>query len=255
VSQSSKRRPALLWAGAGLLVALAIVVFFAVRGGGGSGGSSNAIVEAAEMTEREPGGHLTFHSTVSEPRLQAEKWSGAMVFDSTDATTGIVRTSSPDLGGSTVLQVIADGDSFYSRPDGLPPRKGRKWVGFGYAVGEETDELNFVGADAARELRALGEATDVVVAGTGKVRGVETARYRGRAPGLGRVEVWIDGKDRVRRLRVMSLKTKVGATGEATAMTVDFFDFGPVPEITPPPRQDVSSVLESAKREFDSHEE
>jgi hypothetical protein len=253
VSESSRRRPALLWAGAGLAVAVAAIGFFAVRGGGGSGAPSNAIAEAAEVTEHEPGGHLDFHSIVSRPRaLKPTVWTGAMVFDRTDASKGVVRALSPDVASPTAVQVIADGDSYYSRSneDALL-QKERKWLGFGNAVGEESNQGDFVGADAARDLKALTEATDVVAAGTGRVGGVETARYGGRAPGLGRVEVWIDGSDRVRRLRVVGSKIKVGRTPAVSAMTVDFFDFGAVPAIKLPTRREVLSVSEFEKAELE----
>ncbi|HJZ37981.1 MAG TPA: hypothetical protein VJ204_17055 [Solirubrobacterales bacterium] len=171
-------------------------------------------------------------------------WTGAMVFDSTDASKGIVRTSRFDGGASAVEDVIADGDSFYSRPNESALQKEAEWLGFGYAVGEEMDEVDFVGADVGPELEALGEATDVVAAGTAKVRGVETTRYRGNAPGLGHVEVWIDGDDRVRRLRVAGSKVEEGGREAMTNMSVDFFDFGAVPEIKPPARDQVLNVRE-----------
>jgi hypothetical protein len=234
------------------LVALAIVAFFATRGGGSSGGPSNAIVEAAEVTEHERGGHLTFHSTLTESKRKPTELTGAMVFDRTDASEGVVRTSSPDFGGPVAMRVIADGDSFYEQPNGSVRFHGeRKWLGFGYVVGQEADEFDFVGADAAGELKALGEATDVVAAGKGRVRGVETARYSGQAPGLGRVEVWIDGNDRVRRLRVDGSRTKRGTTPATTRMTADFFGFGVVPVIKEPPRREVASVLEFEKGELE----
>lgn len=175
-----------------------------------------------------------------------------MVFDSTGATEGIVRASSPDVGPVSMVQVIADGDSYYSRPDqsALPQRR-RKWLGFGYAVGEEADEGDFVGTDTALELEALADATDVAAAGTGKVRGVETTRYSGQAPGLGRVEVWIDGDERIRRLRVDGSKVKEGKAQKVTAMTADFFDFGAVPTITLPARQEVLSPPEFQKVELE----
>lgn len=175
-----------------------------------------------------------------------------MVFDGTDASKGVIRPSSPDVAPPTELQVIADGDSYYSRSDeSALPQKGRKWLGFGYGVGEEAYEGEFVGADAARELKELTEATDVVAAGTGKVRGVETTRYSGRAPGLGQIEVWIDGNDRVRRLRAVGSRIKAGGTHAVGTITVDFFDFGAVPTIKLPARQEVLSVLEFQKAELE----
>lgn len=52
------------------------------------------------------------------------------------------------------------------------------------------------------------------------------------------LEVWIDGAQRVRRLRVRTSDTQIGAlTGR---VTLDFYGFGPKPVPRAPPARQVS---------------
>jgi len=94
--------------------------------------------------------------------------------------------------------------------------------------------------DAGQELEALEETTGAEKVGTGKVDGVRTTRYRGSLKDGGPIEVWIDGENHIRRTRIVLAKPKRGATQPTTtAMTIDYYGYGPVPAIKAPDPSDV----------------
>jgi len=242
VSGPSKRRPALLWAGAGLLVAVAIVVLFASRGSGGGGGPLNAIAEAAEVTQREPGGHATMRATVKTPdRPEPLVMTGSMFFDGEGDSNGVVTAPNPDGGEPAVVHMIGVGHSIYLRSSefGKMNEEG-KWLGMSLPPDGESSGPVPSQTDAGQELKALEEATGAEKVGTGKVDGVPTTRYRGSLKDGGPIEVWIDGENHIRRTRIVLTKPKSGATQPTTtAMTIDYYGYGPVPAIKAPDPSDV----------------
>jgi hypothetical protein len=242
VSEPSKRRPALLWAGAGLLVAIAIVVLFASQGSGGGGGPLNAIAEAAEATQQEPGGHATMRATVTTPdRPQPLTMTGSMFFDGDGDSNGVVTAPNPDGGEPVVVHMIGAGGSLYFRSTefGKLNEEG-KWLGLALSADGESSGPVPSQTDAGQELEALEESTGAEKVGTEKVRGVPTTWYRGSLKDGGPIEVWIDGENHIRRTRVVISKAKSGATRPTTTvMTMDYYGYGPVPGIKPPDPSDV----------------
>lgn len=55
------------------------------------------------------------------------------------------------------------------------------------------------------------------------------------------IGVWVDGKDRVRKLQIGIDISGTTATGSAT-VTVGFTEYGPVPSVTPPPATEVLNL-------------
>jgi hypothetical protein len=243
VSEPSKRRRALLWAGAGLLVAVAIIVLFASWGGGGGGGGPlNAIAEAAEVTQREPGGHATMRATVTTPdRPEPLTMTGSMFFDGEGDSNGVITAPNPDGGEPVVMHMIGIGRSMYMRSNefGKLNEEG-KWLGLSLPADGESTGPAPSQTDAGQELEKLEETTGAEKVGTGKVDGVTTTRYRGSLKDGGPIEVWIDGENHIRRTRMVMSKAKSGATKPTTTvMTMDYYGYGPVPGIKPPDPSDV----------------
>jgi hypothetical protein len=244
VSGSAKRRPALIWVGGGLVIAVAIVVFLATRGGGG-GGPLNAIAEAAEVTQKEPGGHIVVHANVAVPgHSESLAMSGRMVFNVDGATSGVMTVPNPKGGKPIVMRMIGTGESLYL---GSHLFGNDKWLGFGLN-GSGSSAPVPAQTDAGQQLEALVDATGAEKVGTAKVRGVETTKYRGSLKGGDPIEVWIDGQERIRRTRLLITEDKAGE-GRATksAITMDYYDFGPVPEVKPPDPSEVISAEELVK--------
>ena len=90
--------------------------------------------------------------------------------------------------------------------------------------------------------------------GKEEIREVATTRYRGTLPiSLKKVfgvevqvspppvEVWVDARDRVRRMTVTVSSSVHGVEGSATTtdMTIDFLAFGPVPKIELPQQDEI----------------
>jgi hypothetical protein len=131
------------------------------------------------------------------------------------------------------------------------------------------------GSDAARTLDQLRATGDVEKEGEEEVRGVETTHYRAvvdlrkypeLVPRADRAEaergiealieqtgeseipteVWVDGRNLVRRMRQqMEMRAPDGGTAEMD-FTVELFDFGTVVRVGPPPADEVYDVTELA---------
>lgn len=244
----SRRRRGLWWTATVLLVVpvLAFVIWQQGRVGDGNA-PLNAIAKAAEITQREPGGHAAMRATVSSPtQSKPLTIAGKVVFDNTGRSRGVLTMPNPDSGGRTEMQYVGDGASlFMSSPlfGSLPG--GRKWMGLDFSSGEDPAAALPANGDAQQGLKLLEGVDDVKKVGREDVRSVPTTRYRGTLGTSGRraplgVEVWIDANERVRRMRLVSSKPQTGGKGSTTIdMRMDFFDFGDVPEINVPRSSEV----------------
>jgi hypothetical protein len=249
-----RRRPRPRWALAGLLVVVVALAIFVWQGGngGGSGGPLNAIAEAAEVTQHEPGGHIVMRATISSPTDgKTVPLTGRMVYDDTGRTRGVMTFPDPKTGGQGKLEMAAEGAHMYMRSSlfGALP-EGGKWMGLDFSSGETTSSPVSGSDDATQVLKMLEAAGEVEEVGREDVRGVPTTRYRGmlgssddsgaQAGGAHlRVETWIDGKGRVRRMRLINPEAQRPGGPEAIDMQMDFVDFGNVPEIKMPSPSEV----------------
>jgi hypothetical protein len=257
-----RRRRGRWWIGAGLAVVVIAIVAIAVASGGG-GRPLNAIAKAAEVTQREPGGHATIDATVESsttPEGITEK--GPMIFDDRGRAEGTFTVKGLSTGREVTITTIADGTKSYtSSPalDSIP--EGKKWVEVD--ASSAASKTGAPPANGPKEgLKVLEGVEEAEKVGEEDVDGVPTTHYRGTFPHAEEVfgvkvdvsepevEVWIDAQERVRRMRV-SLKSAVsGVANSATStdITIDYESFGRVPKIEVPSADEVfngTSELES----------
>ena len=279
-SEPPSRRGRLWQAVIGLSILIVALAVFAWPQGGDDGGDGplNAIAEAAERTQREPGGRATMHTVVSSPvRSESFTITGQMVFDDeTGRSRAVLTVPHPESGGSVKMEVVGDGTVMYMRSSmfgSLPGR--REWMALDFSFAQELDTPLPANSDAKGELGLLEAVTgDVQKLGEEEVRGVPTMRYRGtvnvsenaewlRGEGAedlashieeGRplqVEAWIDAEGLVRRMRLVKSEPREGGEGSMTTdMRMDFFDFGVVPEIDVPEPSEVFDATALAQDEL-----
>jgi hypothetical protein len=250
------------------ILVIAFAIFVWQQGDDGRHvGPLNAIAEAAQRTQSEPGGRAEMRTVVSSPTRPAPLTiTGQVVFDA-DGRSRMVMTVPQVNGDDPVkMEVVTDGAVMYMRSSqfgSLPDGSG--WMALDLAsFGEEPDAPLPASGDAKGEL-ALLEAVTGKVQKLGKedVRGVPTTRYRGTvdasenaerlreegaedlASGVEegdplQVEAWIDAKGLVRRMRFVHSQPEEKGKGSTTMdMTMDFFDFGITPEIDVPDQDEV----------------
>jgi hypothetical protein len=253
------------WLGAGLaVVVIAVVAVVVASGGGGSsGGPLNAIAKAAEVTQREPGGHARIDATVeSSTTPEGFTETGPMIFDDSGRAEGTITVKGLSTGRGVTITTIAEGTKSFtssSALDSIP--EGKKWIEID--VPSAPSKTGAPPANGPKEgLKTLESVEEAEKVGQEDVDGVPTTRYRGTFPHAEEVfgvkvdvsepevEVWIDKQERVRRMRV-SLKSAVsGVANSATTtdITIDYESFGRVPKIEVPPADEVfngTSELES----------
>src|ERR1700742_1122793 len=110
-----QRRARRRWIGAGVaVVVLAVAVFVVAQGGGSGGGPLNAIAKAAEVTQREPGGHATIVATVeSSTTPEGIRETGPMTFDDSGRAEGTLTVKGLSNGRELTITTIADGTKSY----------------------------------------------------------------------------------------------------------------------------------------------
>jgi hypothetical protein len=252
----SERRRARGWVGLGLAGAIVVlVVFVSGQVGGGGSGPLDAIATAAEATQREAGGHALIHVTVKasdSPEGLTEN--GSLVFEAGGRSRGTMVVQGLTRGRRAKIQVIADGATSYASSDQLDSLpEGRKWVKVDYSAAASNSPLPADGGptEGLKLLEKLDGAEEI---GKEEIRGAATTRYRGTLPiSLKKVfgvevqvspppvEVWVDARDRVRRMTVTISSSVHGVEGSATTtdMTIDFLAFGPVPKIELPQHDEI----------------
>jgi hypothetical protein len=260
-----QRRRGHWWAGAGLaVVAIAIAIIVLASGGGGSGGGPlNAIAKAAEVTQREPGGHATIDATIeSSTTPEGISETGPMIFDDRGRAEGTFTVKGLSTGREVTITTIADGTKSYTSSPALDSiAEGKKWV--------EVDTSSATGGTAAppvngpqEGLKVLEGVEEAEKVGEQDVDGVPTTHYRGTFPHAEEVfgvkvevsepeiDVWIDAHERVRRMQV-SLESAVSGVEDSavtTDISIDYESFGRVPKIEVPLADEVfngTSELES----------
>lgn len=186
----------------------------------------------------------------------------------------------PGMSGKAEMVLL--GQVFYMKlPAGLLP--GKPWLkvdvnALGQARGIDLGGLQQLGSnDPGTQLRYFtGAGDDTKKVGEEKVRGVDTTHYRGQfdlnkakadAPAdlkddfdrfieqLGSSsfpgDVWVDGDDLIRRVRMTITPKGTGASPTSGSLTTtqEFYDFGVKVDATPPPADQVSDfaqLLQSA---------
>jgi hypothetical protein len=259
------------WGAVGLAVVGVVLIVFALeQAGGGGSGPLNAIAKAAEATQREAGGHALIHATITASDTpEGVTEAGSFVFENGGRTRGTLVVRGHTTGRRAKVQVIADGTTSYASSDqfsSLP--EGRKWVKVDFS---STDSSPSLPADGGPKegLKLLEQMDGAEEIGKQDIRGVANRRYRGTLPVSAKevfgvevqvsppqVEVWIDARDRVRRVTVIVIGSVEGEEGSTTTdMTIDFLDFGPVPKIELPQQDEIYDATGRVESEFRSSAE
>lgn len=264
----SERRRALRWLAVGLAVIVVVLTVFALEQvGEGGNGPLDAIAKAAEVTQREAGGHALIHATMTvSDTPEGVTETGSMVFEDGGRARGTLAVRGHSTGRRAKVQVIVDGTTSYASSDqfgSLP--EGRKWVKI---VLSSTDSSSSLPTDGGPKegLELLEQMDGAEEVGKEDIRGVSTTRYRGTLPVSGKevfgvevqvsppqVEVWIDARDRVRRMTVVVSGSVEGEEGSTTTdMTMDFVDFNPVSKIELPKQGEIYDATGQVESQFRS---
>lgn len=278
---AKRRRSRRFWQvaiGLSILV-VAFAVFAWQQGGDGdSGGPLNAIAEAAEKTQQEPGGRAVMHSLVTVPgKSESFTLTGHMIYNSEDRAQAVITAPHTATGGPMKMDVVGDGTVMYMRSSQLGSLPdGAEWMRLDLALGDDLESPVPANVDAKGEL-ALLEAVggDVRKLGKEEVRGVPTTRYGGTLSAADQierlqeegadslssvtkkvgspvqVEAWIDAEGLVRRMRLVSSQPSPKGDGTVTVDTrMDFFDFGIEPEIEVPDSSEVFDATDVTREQL-----
>jgi hypothetical protein len=264
----SERRRARRWVAVGLaVVGIALLVFVLGQAGGSGSGPLDAIAKAAEATQREAGGHALIHATVTASDTpEGITETGSIVFENGGRARGTLVVRGHTTGRRAKIQVIADGTTSYTSSDqfdSLP--EGRKWVKVDFSSTGSSSSLPADGGpkEGLKLLERMDGAKEI---GKEDIRGVATTRYRGTLPVSERevfgvevqvspppVEVWIDVRDRVRRMTIIVSGSVEGEEESTTTdITMDFLDFGPVPKIELPKQDEIYDATSRVESKFRS---
>ena len=240
------------------VVVVAIAVFVVAQSGGSDGGPLNAIAKAAEVTQREPGGHATIEATVtSSTSPEGITEHGSMIFDSDGRAEGTLTVRGLTTGKEFELTTIADGTESYTTSDDLDSfPEGKKWLKLDLSSVKTKglDSSASTESNPQEGLKVLEGVEDAKKIGEQEIDGVPTTHYAGAFPvaeevfgikvhsSARHVDVWIDAQDRVRRTQFALTATANDEGPITTEMTIDYLDFGRVPKIEVPAADEVFDV-------------
>jgi hypothetical protein len=245
------------WIGAGVaVVVVAVAVVVIAQSGGGGSTPLNAIAKAAEVTQREPGGHARVEATIESsatPGVITD--TGPMTFDENGRAEGTFNIKILPPGKEVTITTIADGTTSYTSSPDLPARpgaEGKKWIRI-----DDQAAATAGGAPAANGpkegLKVLESVEESEKVGEEEIEGVPTTHYRGTFPHAKevfgvkvdisepKIDVWVDGQERVRKMQA-SLKSSVEGVADSAAttkITINYVSFGRVPKIEVPPASEV----------------
>jgi hypothetical protein len=248
------------WIGAGVAVVVIAVIAFIVAQSGGSGSTPlNAIAKAAEVTQREPGGHAVLRiSATPGDGSEGLVETGALTFDDHDRSRGMMTVKAGASGKEATMVVAAEGVTSYVKSEAfgsLPD--GKKWVelDFSSLADKEGSPVPAASGGPEEGLQTLEKVKDAHRVGMEEIRGVPTTHYRGTLPPAAEVfgvkthasalvvDVWIDAQDRIRRMEAtVSTAAKADEPPTTTEMSIDYVDFGQVPEIEMPSQDEVLNL-------------
>jgi hypothetical protein len=252
------------WIGAGLaVVVIAIAAVILAQGSGSDGGPLNAIAKAAEVTQREPGGRAYLRENItSSTTPEGLTETGSVTFDENGRARGTMTVRGHSTGKEVKVTAIAVGTTAYTSSDELDSiPEGKKWMKIDFSAAVDGPSPSAAASGPQEGLKVLEKVQGAEKVGEEKLDGVPTTHYVGTLPATEEifgakidssaphVEVWIDQQDRVRRMQV-NVRTSVNEdVGQVTTdMTIDFVEFGRVPNIEPPPQDEVFD----ATSEFES---
>jgi hypothetical protein len=181
-----------------------------------------------------------------------------MIFDDAGKSEGTLTVRGHSTGKEVELRSIADGTTSYVSSgalDSLP--EGKKWMelDFSSATAKGPGSPARTEGSPQEGLKIVERVNGAKKIGTEDINGVSTTHYSGTFPpaeeAFGvkidsselRVDVWIDGQDRVRRMKIAVTTSVNEDEGPVdTEMTIDYVDFGRVPKIELPPAEEVFNV-------------
>jgi hypothetical protein len=205
---------------------------------------------------------------------------GRLVFNSAGALA-------PAGGQTGPIEQVFDGDVIYMKMPAVTQQLGAKkpWLrvdikAAGRALGLDPSQLGQLGSNDPRQMldQIRSVSGEVEELGSEKVRGVDTTHYRAsvnlrkypdRLPQQDReqarvaverlidqtgsatypMELWIDDKELVRRVRIAYSFKVPGQEDEADfSMRMEFFDFGSPIDVAPPPAKDVQDLTDLARQ-------
>jgi hypothetical protein len=252
-----------------LSLLLILVVANSLINGSGGGNPFNPVAAAAEHAEDVPGARFSLYVVYSSPATtRSIAAGGSGVFNTETERSRLTLDLDGPATGSIHLVQITDGDSEYTGGDTvaaeLPP--GKQWVRTEKGSAQEGETP----LDTDDSLKMLSSSGEVKLIGHESIDGKTTKHYRGEislvdfveylrehgkdevadayervesvAPTQISAECWVDGKNLLRRLRiVMPMPGKVGQPPLTVDMRMDFFAYGVHPDIQVP---DPDSVVE-----------
>lgn len=250
------RRKTFIRIGIGLAaLALVLAVFAWQQGDDEGGGPLNAIAAAAEKTQGEPGGRAAMRMklTAPDPSESLTMTGQAVYDDAMERTEMLMNFRDPDSGDLVEMEMVMDGSVLYFSSSALGDLPGdSRWMSLDLSAVTGMDFSVPTESDPQSELEALEDATGVRKLGKEEVRGVQTTRYAGllsEEDTTMRLEVWVDAKGLVRRMRMFG-EPPGGDDGPTRIdMRMDFFDFGPVPAIEVPAENEVFDATSIAEEE------
>jgi hypothetical protein len=237
----------------------------------------NPVASAAERVEKVAGGRLSLYIVYSSPAVPRPivASGGGAYNEKTDRSRIVLKMSNPLTGAAMQMVQIKDGDVEYTGGemvrDELPP--GKEWMRIDESEESEEDETPLSMEDSLEMLDSSGK---IEMVGRESVNGKTTRRYRGeiqlgdlvdflrekgkdteadayeRIEGLSptqiSAEAWVDGKNLLRRMRmVMPMPGEPGEPPVTVDMRMDFFDYGAQPDIQlPDPGRVLDGPLDEA---------
>ena len=208
--------------------------------------------------------------------IDPAKRRGRLVFDSAGPLAGAA-------GNDQKIEQIFEGEVIYMKMPAIAQRLGAKkgWLKVdvgeaGRALGVDPGQFGQIGGNDPRRMldQIRSVSGDIEEVGSEKVRGTDTTHYRAevdlrkypdRLPEKDReqarvaverlidqtgsatypMELWIDDKDLVRRVRVSY--DFEGQQAASFRMDMEFFEFGTPIEVAPPPAKDVQDLADLAR--------
>jgi hypothetical protein len=209
-------------------------------GGGSSSSSTDPVADAASATADEGSAHVQFTAKSTASGLTVDIVGSGDYASSPQRAQANLQFRSPVTSG-TIRELMKGSDIYMISPlfkSSIPA--GKAWVKIDLAkVGRATgfDVTSFSAATPKQTLELLQHVKDVKKVGSESIGGVETTHYRGRIDAskvdkaklpagtnvtYEPVDVWVDGSNHVRRLR---LAYSAGAAG-SNDVTMTFSQYG-----------------------------